>query len=351
MKRCPTCDKTFEDNLRFCQADGTPLVDAVEEIDPYKTMVARPGEIFAAIPQDKAEPESPTPAEPASADTGDDVLELPGDHDANKTQIVSEAEIRAEMERADARTAGVPPSAEAEPSQDVPPPPSPPKFIDPSPSSPPAEEPGKTASPFSSPEAETPAQSEPAASPFSNELQGDPFQYTTPPIPSPFADKNQPTGAAKPEPPAPPFVEPEPTPPPFLGDAARPEPTGIAEAEWTPPAAPDASWDNQELGQDTPFQPPPSDGAAAGQSKTLAIVSLVLGVFSILCCGFLSGIPAVIVGIMARGRAKKDPIAYGGSGLALVGIIAGILGTIAWIAFSVVYLVLYGTTGIALDGF
>ena len=46
MKRCPTCDKTFDDNMRFCQADGTPLVDDVP-IDPYKTMVATPADIAA----------------------------------------------------------------------------------------------------------------------------------------------------------------------------------------------------------------------------------------------------------------------------------------------------------------
>ena len=28
MKKCPTCEKTFEDSYRFCQLDGTPLVDA-----------------------------------------------------------------------------------------------------------------------------------------------------------------------------------------------------------------------------------------------------------------------------------------------------------------------------------
>ena len=42
MKKCPTCEKTFDDNLRFCQTDGTPLA-AVEEAppdDPYKTVVA-----------------------------------------------------------------------------------------------------------------------------------------------------------------------------------------------------------------------------------------------------------------------------------------------------------------------
>ena len=30
MKKCPTCERTFEDSLKFCQMDGTPLVDSAE---------------------------------------------------------------------------------------------------------------------------------------------------------------------------------------------------------------------------------------------------------------------------------------------------------------------------------
>ena len=30
MKKCPTCERTFEDSLKFCQMDGTPLVDFAE---------------------------------------------------------------------------------------------------------------------------------------------------------------------------------------------------------------------------------------------------------------------------------------------------------------------------------
>ncbi len=45
MKKCPTCDKTFNDGMRFCQTDGTPLVEAADDAnkDPYKTTVGKPG--------------------------------------------------------------------------------------------------------------------------------------------------------------------------------------------------------------------------------------------------------------------------------------------------------------------
>lgn len=39
MKRCPTCDRSFEDSLKFCQMDGTPLVDAAASDDSFKTVV------------------------------------------------------------------------------------------------------------------------------------------------------------------------------------------------------------------------------------------------------------------------------------------------------------------------
>jgi hypothetical protein len=52
MKRCPNCQRTYEDNMKFCQADGTPLVDdapqADEANDPFKTVLANP-------PSDKQE--------------------------------------------------------------------------------------------------------------------------------------------------------------------------------------------------------------------------------------------------------------------------------------------------------
>src|SRR5688500_14409406 len=94
MKKCPVCEKEFDDTLRFCQVDGTPLVEKnepQESPDPYKTMVASKADIAAAIPKENpAEPPIPSPLE-------DQLLEIPA-NDPNKTQFVSEAELRAEMD-------------------------------------------------------------------------------------------------------------------------------------------------------------------------------------------------------------------------------------------------------------
>jgi hypothetical protein len=58
-------------------------------------------------------------------------------------------------------------------------------------------------------------------------------------------------------------------------------------------------------------------------TSTTAIVSLVLGVVSwALCCGCLTGIPALIAGYMARNEIKADP-SKTGDGLAIAGMVLG----------------------------
>ena len=69
--------------------------------------------------------------------------------------------------------------------------------------------------------------------------------------------------------------------------------------------------------------PPLPTGQAAGQQSGLAITSFVLGLLSLLCLGFLAGIPAIICGHLARGRARRLPGMYGGAGFALAGLIMG----------------------------
>ena len=277
MKRCPTCDKTFDDNMRFCQADGTPLLDDAP-VDPYKTMVARPQDIAAA---------TPPPAE------ADDVLDLPADADLAKTMYASEEEIRSEMAARDAgdeQVIDIPPLTEPEP----------PRFSEPS----------------------------PPPSPFSDQDVSSPG---VPPIPSPFE-------SPKPysyDPPTPQFAEPEPVREepafnPFNEGSSQP----LAQAEWTPPPAPDAGWQNQQIGQNTPFQPPPSGTGSLNQ--TLPIVSLVFGIVS-LCCYIspVTGIVALVTGYMGMKNVNRDPANFGGKGLAMAGMITGgiflALGLLYWI--------------------
>ena len=298
MKRCPTCEKTFDDNLRFCQADGTPLVDAEEELDPYKTMVAKPGEIAAALAANKG-------ADEASKD--DSVLELPDEPDPNKTQFVSEKELRDEMAAADDHEV-----------MDLPP--EPPKFNEPEPPSPPKMG-GPPPSPFGQPQGEG---------------SSDQFSQTSPPIPSPFGGTSEPK---REEPPAPKFEEPEPPKPQF----SEPEPAEPKfdpfEAQ-APTAPPPASMQQSPPPMGGPVAqmggaaaPPPAN-AAGGQNKTLALVSLIAGILS-LCCWIspLTGLIAIITGFLGMKKANNDPANYGGKGLAIAGLVLGGLLFVAGIAY------------------
>jgi hypothetical protein len=280
MKRCPTCNKTFDDNMRFCQADGTPLVDEAP-VDPYKTMVARPEDIQAAMP-------------PAGSD---DVLDLPSAQDPAKTMYASESEIRAEMAAHDDQVIDIPPLLDSEPA----------KFSEPT--APP--------SPFSAPD------SGPGSAP----------------IPSPF-DKPKP--AKFDPPPAAPFADPEPIrdEPAAFNPFDQPSSAPIAQTEWTPPPVPDAGWQNQEIGQDTPFQPPPPGTGSVNQ--TLPIVSLILGIVS-LCCyiGWLTGPAALVTGYLSLKNINRDPSTYGGKPLAIVGMVLGGIFTVLWLIYWIFIILLY----------
>ena len=88
--------------------------------------------------------------------------------------------------------------------------------------------------------------------------------------------------------------------------------------------------------QNPSFTPSPATG---GQNKTLAIVSLVVGILGFtVCCGALvPSIVAIILGFMAKGKAAKDPASYGGSGLALGGIITGVVGLLGSLIIYALY--------------
>lgn len=58
-----------------------------------------------------------------------------------------------------------------------------------------------------------------------------------------------------------------------------------------------------------------------------AVASLVLGLSSLTCLGFVTGLPAIILGAMARRDIDRSQGMLGGSGLAAGGIVSGLFGT------------------------
>lgn len=67
----------------------------------------------------------------------------------------------------------------------------------------------------------------------------------------------------------------------------------------------------------------PTAPAASARATT----ALVLGILSIVCAGFLAGIPAIIIGRMELRDIKSGSAPKSGEGIAKVGFILGIIGT------------------------
>ncbi len=355
MKKCPTCQKTFDDNLRFCQTDGTPLVEDAPPPDPYATMVASKEEIMAGMPPINSSADS----SPVSGDD-DDLLDIPAEdeRDSMKTMYVSDAERHEMLD--DSASKPIPPPLFGESDLSSEPvsssadtllaQPEPPKFSEPD-LNPPSFGNMSSSSDSSS--------TAPPGSPFGNEppsfdKQPFPSSFDEPkqpadnpfntPIPSPFGEQMPPSYNA---PSSSPFE-----PPAFKVEEAKAEALNtpfadevsqgnqaVAESSWTPPAAPEQSWGNQEIGQNTPFQPPPV--GTGGQNQTLPIISLVLGILS-LCCYVspITGIAAIVTGFLGMKNAKNDPANYGGKTLAIVGMILGGLFFLVGVAYYILWLVI-----------
>ncbi len=348
MKQCPNCQKFFDDDKKFCQIDGTSLVEMVETVtpdDPFKTVVGGIPITASNVSDDNLK------TFVMSKEDKEDILQIPETFDAMKTMVISEP---------------IKPTAPPPPPVSIPvvAAPEPPKFSEPS-LSPPifadltANEPPKFESPFSAPIVAPPKMDAPIATPFSQPPVVEPPRFESTPLPSVSSANdspyNKPVNAPIPSPfdtptppplkaPAPMFSnEPKPMSSPFdqpaanpFGQANDPFANQQQDSAWSPPPAPVQSWQDQSVGANTPFQPPPA--GSGGQNKTLPIVSLVCGILAF-CCGIL-GIVAIITGFMGRSNANSNPQEYGGGGLATAGIILGIIGFLLNVGLGILQLVL-----------
>ncbi len=82
-----------------------------------------------------------------------------------------------------------------------------------------------------------------------------------------------------------------------------------------------------------PWQSPPSaygqPGAPIGsRTNQKATWALILGILGPLCCGIFTAIPALILGIMARKEIDASGGSQSGRGMAIAGIVLGIVGII-----------------------
>jgi len=79
----------------------------------------------------------------------------------------------------------------------------------------------------------------------------------------------------------------------------------------------------------TPPPPPPpmpgTGGYAQPQTNKKALWALILGILGLACCGLFAGIPALILGNIAKGEIAASAGAQSGEGMAKAGVILGIV--------------------------
>jgi hypothetical protein len=165
---------------------------------------------------------------------------------------------------------------------------------------------------------------------------------TTPPIPSPFS-----TPSTEQEP----FEPPTPEPPAFVASDVKttsapvsPNPFDTPFAGPSAPAAiePVSVSPQIEIAQPEVRMQNPTPSAATGQNKTLPIVSLASAILS-LCCLIapLTGLIAVVTGFLGMRNANNDPANYGGKGLAITGLILGVIFFLAGIGYWI-FVIFFG---------
>jgi hypothetical protein len=84
----------------------------------------------------------------------------------------------------------------------------------------------------------------------------------------------------------------------------------------------------------------PRTGLPRGEkppASTASVVALICGV--LMCLGPLTGIPAIIAGVIGRRAAAADPNGIGGGGMAMAGIVLGILNLLGSGLFLVIVII------------
>ena len=96
------------------------------------------------------------------------------------------------------------------------------------------------------------------------------------------------------------------------------------------------------------YPPPPGGGGyAAQQTNQKALWSMILGILSITCCGIFAGIPALILGNLAKKDIAQSGGKQKGAGMAKAGVILGIISVV----LSIIYIILVAAGALNFDAF
>ncbi len=112
-------------------------------------------------------------------------------------------------------------------------------------------------------------------------------------------------------------------------------------ASWpaSPQAQPPAQWHPQNIQAPVFGQQP----FVASRDQTLPTISLILGIASVvlICCygGIWLGLPAAVLGFLGMRNADGDSTRYGGRGLAIGGMVLGVISFLASLVFAMIAIV------------
>jgi hypothetical protein len=119
------------------------------------------------------------------------------------------------------------------------------------------------------------------------------------------------------------------------------DPTRVTSPTNWPQSSPPARWESQ-----TPTaanQPYHVTGFAPSRDQTLPTIALILGLVSciMVCCygGIWLGAPAAVVGFLGMKNADSEPNRYAGRGMAIAGMVLGIITFLASMVFLFIGLV------------
>ena len=101
----------------------------------------------------------------------------------------------------------------------------------------------------------------------------------------------------------------------------------------------------------TPPPPPPQPGPggygyAAPQQNQKALWSMILGILSLICCGVVVGIVAIVLGNSAKNEIAASGGMQTGEGMAKAGVILGWIG----VALTILGVILFVTGALTLPG-
>lgn len=108
----------------------------------------------------------------------------------------------------------------------------------------------------------------------------------------------------------------------------------------SPPSQPPATWQPpQQNMQNRPF----ASGFVQSRDQTMPMISLILGVLSIflICCygGIWLGLPAAVLGFLGMRNADRDPTKYTGRGMAIGGMVLGVVSLLASLVFVLIAII------------